>query len=153
MNTISLGIFMPMTQLFLPFLMEQVNTNIVHVLVIRYLSILQVVTESQKKKLLEGCHSGSFGHYYANKTQKNYDKLSEQYYWPEMLEDVEMFRQSCDQCQKANRLYFIKCTCINTCDHYTLCDVYRLIQLQSLVTQLHHPLVLTLPAAFYLNVI
>ena len=54
------------------------------------------------KKTLESCHSSRlFGHYDTNKTCK---KVSEQYYWPGMLEDVKEFCQSCEQCQKTNRL-------------------------------------------------
>ena len=52
------------------------------------------------EKTLERCHSNVFGHY---NTKKTCEKVSEQYYWPGMLDDVEEFCRSCQQCQKAKR--------------------------------------------------
>ena len=62
----------------------------------------QVVTVNNKNRVLESCHSQGEKHLDKDKTL---GEVSKQYYWPKMLEDVEEFCQSCEQCQKANRLY------------------------------------------------
>ena len=63
---------------------------------------LQVVTESQKRQVLEGCHSDELGggHFGQDKTLA---KISERYYWLGMVNDVKEFCRTCDKCQRANR--------------------------------------------------
>ena len=63
---------------------------------------VQVVTESQKRQVLEGCHSDELGggHFGRDKTLA---KVSERYYWLGMVNDVKEFCRTCDKCQRANR--------------------------------------------------
>ena len=63
--------------------------------------IFQVVSVNNKNQVLESCHSQGEKHLDKDKTL---DEVSKQYYWPRMLEDVEEFCLSCEQCQKPNRL-------------------------------------------------
>ena len=67
-----------------------------------------MVTVSQKRQVLEGCHSSEMGggHFGRDKTLA---KLAERYYWLGMAEDVREFCKSCDKCQRANR-------CANICN-------------------------------------
>ena len=68
---------------------------------VSYENIFQVVTVSEKKRVLEDCHSQGRKHL---DTDKTLAKVSEQYYWPRVKVDVEEFCQSCEQCQATNRL-------------------------------------------------
>ena len=63
---------------------------------------VQVVTESQKRQVLEGCYSDELGggHFGRDKTLAN---VSERYYWLGMVNDVKEFCRTCDKCQRANR--------------------------------------------------
>ena len=56
---------------------------------------------SEKKRVLEDCHSQGKKHL---DTDKTLAKVSERYYWPRMKVDVEEFCQSCEQCKATNRL-------------------------------------------------
>ena len=69
--------------------------------VLSYESLFQVVTVSNKKRVLENCHSQGRKHLDTNETLA---KVSERYYWPGMKVDVEEFCQCCEQCQRTNRL-------------------------------------------------
>ena len=65
---------------------------------------VQVVTEleSQKRQVLEGCHSDELRreHFGQDKTLA---KVSERYYWLGMVNDVKEFCRTFDKCQRANR--------------------------------------------------
>ena len=69
--------------------------------VLSYEIIFQVVTVSEKKRVLDDCHSQGRKHL---DTDKTLAKVSERYYWPRVKVDVEGFCQSCEQCQATNRL-------------------------------------------------
>ena len=73
----------------------------IHVFVLSYESLFQVVTVSNKKRVLENCHSQGEKHL---DTSKTLAKVSERYYWPRIEVDVEEFCQCCEQCQGTNRL-------------------------------------------------
>ena len=62
---------------------------------------LKVVTESEKHKVLEGCHSAELGggHFGRDKTLV---KISERFYWLGMGNDVKEYCKTCEKCQKAN---------------------------------------------------
>ena len=68
---------------------------------------VQAVTESQKRQVLEGCHSDELGggHFGRDKTLA---KVSERYYWLGMVNDVKEFCRTCDKCQRANRYSGLK---------------------------------------------
>ena len=71
---------------------------------------LQVVVESQKRHVLEGCHSDELGggHFGRDKTLS---KVSERYYWLGMVNDVKEFCRTCDKCQRANRYSYSVICC------------------------------------------
>ena len=107
--------------------------------------ILQVVTVNNKNRVLESCHSQGEKHLDKDKTL---GEVSKQYYWPKMLEDVEEFCLSCEQCQKANRLY--TCTAWYTNMHKNI-DTVIIVRFQPCVQVdrcdiliMYHPLTLTL---------
>ncbi|KAL5471089.1 hypothetical protein EMCRGX_G029165 [Ephydatia muelleri] len=64
----------------------------------------RVVTESEKHKVLEGCHSAELGggHFGRDKTLV---KISERFYWLGMVNDVKEYCKTCEKCQKANRKF------------------------------------------------
>ena len=64
-----------------------------------------MVTVSEKKKVLEDCHSHGKQHL-DTVMDKTLAKVSERYYWPRMEVDVEELCQSCEQCQATNRLNY-----------------------------------------------
>ena len=65
-----------------------------------------MVTVSEKKKVLEDCHSHGKKHL-DTVMDKTLAKVSERYYWPRVKVDVEEFCQSCEQCQATNRFAII----------------------------------------------
>ena len=66
---------------------------------------LQVVTESQKRQVLEGCHLNELGggHFGRDKTLA---KISERY-WLGMVNDMKEFCRTCDKCQRANSYNYL----------------------------------------------
>ena len=64
---------------------------------------MQVVTASQKMQEFEGCHSSELGggHFGQDKTLA---KITERLYWQGTVGDVKEYCQTCDKCQRANRL-------------------------------------------------
>ena len=62
-----------------------------------------MVKACQKMKVLEECHASVLGggHFGRDKTLA---KISERFYWQGMVENVKEYCQTCDKCQRANRL-------------------------------------------------
>ena len=73
---------------------------------------VDVVTDSDRQKcIIETRHAGvqggdiedtakhTGGHVGINKTQ---DKVSSQFYWPNIREDVSQYCKMCEQCQRVN---------------------------------------------------
>ena len=70
----------------------------------------QVIKANQKMEVLEQCHASVFGggHFGRDKTLS---KVSERFYWQGMVKDVKEYCQTCDKCQRANRLAHLHIRC------------------------------------------
>ena len=65
-----------------------------------------VLSDKLKIKIMELAHDSKMsGHLGAKKTQ---DRISSNFYWPDMTNDVKRFCKSCDICQKL----FLKENCL-----------------------------------------
>ena len=68
-----------------------------------------MITKSQKKQILESCHSSgpdALNHFDQDRTLA---EVSRSYYWPKMDADVKMFCQSCEQCKGDSRYLTVCC--------------------------------------------
>ena len=90
---------------------------------------VDVVTDTDRQKyIIETCHAGvqgddvevtakyTGGHVGINKT---HDKVSSQFYWPNIREDVTQYCKMCERCQRVNQCSLKK---TNLELHSTVCQ-------------------------------